>query len=219
MENIRLLIVDDHELILKGIKEILKPLKNIIVVGSAMNGKEAIEKAAELRPDVIFMDISMPELNGIEATRSIKKAIPEIKILALTQHEESEYVFQFLNAGGNGYLLKNSTKDDFLEAIDTVLANKRYLSTQVSEQMINNLVSNQSTDEKENVNKVHLTKREREIIQKIADDLSNAQIANELNISLRTVETHRRNIMQKLKVKTVVALLRYASLHDIIKFD
>lgn len=218
METVKLLIVDDHELIQNGIRDMLKPIKRFKIVANAMNGKEAIEKAREFKPDIIFTDISMPVMNGIEATKIITSENPEIRILALTQHEENEYVLQFLNAGGDGYLLKNSTKDDFIEAIDTVLAGNRYLSKQVSEQMISNLVS-KSTASAEDSENIHLTKREKEIIQKIADDQSNQQIADELHISLRTVETHRRNIMQKLKVKTVVALLKYAALHNIISFD
>lgn len=217
METVKLLIADDHELILNGIKDMLRPFKRYKIVATAVNGRQAIDRAIEYKPDVIFTDISMPVANGIEVANFISKKFPEIKLLALTQHEENEYVLQFLNAGGHGYLLKNSTKNDFVEAIETVLSGKRYLSEQISQQMINNLISGKTNqpDQEE----VHLTKREREIIQHIADDLSNQQIADELNISLRTVETHRRNIMQKLKVKTVVALLKYASLHNIISFD
>ena len=219
MEIIEILIADDHELILNGIRNMLKPIKQYKIVANAMNGEEAVEKAIELKPDVIFMDISMPLLNGIEAARIISEKVPEIKILALTQHEENEYVLQFLNAGGHGYLLKNSTKDDFIEAIDTVLSGGRFLSKQVSEQMINKLVTKRDFTLEDELDNIHLTKREKEIIQKIADDFSNQQIADELHISLRTVETHRRNIMQKLKVKTVVALLKYASQHNIISFE
>lgn len=218
METVKLLIADDHELILNGIKDMLRPFKKFKIVATAMNGQQAIDMAMEYEPDVIFTDISMPVANGIEVAKIISEKLPKTKILALTQHEENEYVLQFLNAGGHGYLLKNSTKNDFIEAIDTVLAGKRYLSDQISQQMINNLVSGKSNETEQEV-EIHLTKREREIIQKIADDFSNQQIADDLNISLRTVETHRRNIMQKLKVKTVVALLKYASLHNIISFD
>lgn len=218
METVKLLIADDHELILNGIKDMLRPFKKFKIVATAMNGQQAIDMAMEYEPDVIFTDISMPVANGIEVAKIISEKLPKTKILALTQHEENEYVLQFLNAGGHGYLLKNSTKNDFIEAIDTVLAGKRYLSDQISQQMINNLVSGKSNETEQEV-EIHLTKREREIIQKIADDFSNQQIADDLNISLRTVETHRRNIMQKLKVKTVVALLKYATLHNIISFD
>ena len=219
MEIVNILIADDHQLILNGITDMLKPYKRYKIVGKAMDGKEAVEKAFELKPDIIFMDISMPGLNGIEATKIIVEKLPGIKILALTQHDENEYVLQILNAGGSGYLLKNSKKEEFEEAIESVLRGKKYLSREISDQMINDLLHQHSGRRNEKNEEIHLTKREIEIIQKIADDMSNQEIADELNISLRTVETHRRNLMQKLKVKTVVALLKYASQHNIISFE
>lgn len=217
METIRILIVDDHQLILNGISEMLRPYKKYKIIGKAMNGREAVDKAIELEPDIIFMDISMPEMNGIEATSRIVEQKPEIKIIALTQHDENEYVIQILKAGGSGYLLKNSKKEVFEEAIDAVLAGKKYLSKEISDQMINDILlspEKHSSDQED----IHLTKREIEIIRKIADDMSNQQIADKLNISLRTVETHRRNLMQKLKVNSVVALLKYAAKRDLISF-
>ena len=219
MEIVKILIADDHELILNGIRDMLKNVKRYRIVGQASNGEEAVEKALELEPDVIFMDISMPVLNGIEATKIIVDKLPGIKILALTQHEENEYVMQILGAGGYGYLLKNSKKEEFIEAIESVLEGNKYLSRQISEQMINSMVSRGSRGQEEEQEEIPLTKREMEIIQKIADDMSNQQIADELHISLRTVETHRRNIMQKLKVNTVVSLLKYAAQHNIVSFD
>jgi len=119
MKSIRILIVDDHQLILNGISDMLRSEKQFKIVGRAGNGEEAVKKAINLVPDLIFMDISMPQMNGIEATKIIKEKLPSIKILALTQHEEREYVKQVLNAGGNGYLLKNSKKAEFIAAIDT----------------------------------------------------------------------------------------------------
>lgn len=217
METIRILIVDDHQLILNGISDMLRPIKQYKIVGRASNGREAVEKALSLKPDLIFMDISMPVMNGIEATKIISQELPSVKILALTQHEEREYVKQILKSGGSGYLLKNSKKDEFLEAIESVLAGKHYLSKEISEQMINDFISTEQDKSQEDKD-VTLTKRETEIIKKIADELSNQEIADELHISLRTVETHRRNIMQKLKVKSVVSLLKYAAQHDIISF-
>ncbi len=219
MEIVKILIADDHELILNGIRDMLKNVKRYRIVGQASNGEEAVEKSLELKPDVIFMDISMPVLNGIEATKIIVDKLPGIKILALTQQEENEYVMQILGAGGFGYLLKNSKKEEFIEAIESVLEGNKYLSKQISEQMINSMVGRNSRGQEENHDEVPLTKREMEIIKKIADDMSNQQIADELHISLRTVETHRRNIMQKLKVNTVVSLLKYATHHNIISFD
>lgn len=217
MEIVRILIVDDHQLILNGISDMLRPIKQYKIVGRASNGEEAVEKALSLKPDLIFMDISMPVMNGIEATKIITQKLPSVKILALTQHEEREYVKQVLKSGGSGYLLKNSKKDEFIEAIEAVTSGKHYLSRQISEQMINDFITTEQDDTSEH-EEIKLTKREKEIVKKIADELSNQEIADELHISLRTVETHRRNIMQKLKVKSVVSLLKYASQHNIIDF-
>lgn len=217
MKEIRILIADDHQLILNGISDMLRPEKRYKIVGRATNGEEAIKKALNLVPDLIFMDISMPIINGIEATRFISQKLPATHIIVLTQHEEREYVNQVLKVGGRGYLLKNSKKAEFIEAIETVYAGKYYLGKGVSELLINDIIDSNKNSEKINET-ISLTRRETEIIRKIADELSNQKIADELNISLRTVETHRRNIMQKLKVKSVVSLLKYASKHNIIKF-
>lgn len=145
--------------------------------------------------------------------------MPEIKILALTQHEENEYVVEILKAGGSGYLLKNSSKKEFVNAIESILAGNKVFSDKISEQLINGLINPPSEAIQTDDEEIPLTKREIEIIQKIADDMSNQEIADELHISLRTVETHRRNLMQKLNVKTVVALLKYAAQHNIISFE
>ncbi|MEN8224389.1 MAG: response regulator transcription factor [Bacteroidota bacterium] len=217
MSTIRILIADDHDLIHNGIISILRPVKRYKVIGNAKNGREAVMKARELLPDIILMDISMPQMNGIEATKIITKEQPGIKVLALTQHEENEYVVEMLKSGGAGYLLKNSTKNEFVEAIESVLSGNKAFSKKISDQLINGLLDDDTNESEEE--EVPLTKREIEIIRKIASDMSNQQIADELHISLRTVETHRRNLMQKLNVKTVVALLKYASHHGIISFD
>ena len=213
METISILIADDHKLIHNGIVDILKSLEYLEIIGHAFNGQEALDQALALQPDIIFMDIAMPELNGIEATRLIRKENSQSKIIALTQYEENEYVVQFLKAGGNGYLLKNSKKDEFVAAIETVLNNQRYLNYELSQQLLNSVIGNGSAPEEK---KVHLTRREIEIIKKIAEERHNQEIADDLNISLRTVETHRRNIMQKLEAKSVISLLKYASQHKLI---
>lgn len=216
MDRIKILIADDHLLIVNGLKSMLEPIEEIKIVGTAGGGREAVEKAALLKPQVIIMDISMPDLSGIEATRMILKENPEIKILALTQHEDGEYIMQMTNAGVYGYLLKNSMKEEFIEAIFKVSQGEKYFSKEISHLLLNRLLRVNNGNDSENKNKVILTKREREIVQKIAEERSNAQIAEELNISLRTVETHRRNIMQKLNVKSVVSLLKYALENQII---
>jgi len=214
MEQIKILIADDHEVIHNGIRDILRTSGRYKIIGHAYNGKEAIEKALQLQPDIVFMDISMPLINGIEATKEIKKKLTGTKVIALTQHEENEYVFQFLKAGGDGYLLKNSKKEHFADAIEAVLKNRRYISGELAEQLMNVSISNNPGNEGPEA--VHLTRREIEIIRMIADEKSNQEIADQLNISLRTVETHRRNLMQKLKVKSVVSMLKYAAANKII---
>ena len=219
MEKIRILIADDHNFIIDGIIAMLKNDENISVIGTANNGKEAVELNDLLNPDIIIMDISMPVLSGIEATRHILSGNPTAKVIALTQHEDNEYILQFIKAGGMGYLLKTSKKHEFVEAIRIVHRGEKYLSKTVSNIMLDNLMLSQKSDSSEKDSKILLTTREVEIIRLIANDLTNNEIADKLFISLRTVETHRRNLMQKLNVKTVVSLIRYAIKNDIIKID
>jgi DNA-binding NarL/FixJ family response regulator len=214
MKKTRILIADDNEIIHNGIVDILKSQENLDILGHAYNGEEACELCRKLQPDIIFMDIAMPVLNGIEATSEIRKENSQSKIIALTQYEENEYVVQFLNAGGNGYMLKNSKKEECINAIDTVLKNHRYLSYELSNNLLDAVINPGS--QKDDQAKVHLTRREIEIIKKIAEEKNNQEIADELFISLRTVETHRRNIMQKLEAKSVIALLKYASQQGLI---
>lgn len=219
MKKIRIFVVDDHQLIINGIKAMLKSIKEFKIVGEANDGKEAVSKAIELKPDVIIMDISMPVLSGIEASKLILAQIPEIKILALTQHEDNEYVLQILKAGGCGYLLKNSRKEEFIEAIYSVMRGEKYFSKKISSLLLNNLLQNKKEDEATGKTEIILTRREKEITKKIAEEMSNQQIADDLNISLRTVETHRRNIMQKLNVKNAVSLVRYAVHNKLISLE
>ena len=218
MNKIRILIVDDHNLIINGIKSLLSSINNFDLIGEANDGQQAIDLALVLKPDVIIMDISMPVLSGIEATKVILDKLPKTKVIALTQHEDSEYVIQILNAGGYGYLLKNSKKEEFIEAINSVWEGRKYFSKNISNLLLNNLLENKSSQAKKE-DEILLTKREKEIIQKIANELSNNQIADELNISLRTVETHRRNIMQKLGINNVVSLIKYALANGIARLD
>lgn len=214
METIRILIADDHEVIHNGIKDFLRHYKNYVVIGDAYNGREAIEKSLQLKPDIVFMDISMPVLNGIEATREIIEKLPQIKVIAVSQHEENEYVFRFLKSGGFGYLLKNSRKENFIEAIELAIKGKRYVSQDISARMFNHTMKKEN--QKLQTENLHLTRREIEIVKKIAEEKSNQEIALEMNISLRTVETHRRNIMQKMKVNNVVSLLKKAASLNLI---
>lgn len=211
-----ILLVDDHEIIIDGIKAMLEKEKDIKIVGEANNGIEAIEKVQSLKPDIVLMDISMPELNGIEATKSIKKEYQDTKILMLTQHESKEYVLQVMKAGADGYLLKNSKKEELLNAINTVTMGKKYLCNRISALMLDEILDDSVKDNDNEKPEQNLTKREIEIIKLLANDLSNHQVSDELNISLRTVETHRRNLMQKLNLKSAVALVRFAIKNNMI---
>lgn len=208
--SISILIADDHELIHDGISEILHNDPEFKIVANAFDGEEAVKKANMIKPDIILMDISMPKLNGIEATRTILQRSPGIKIIALSQHEENEYIAQMINAGCYGYLLKNSRKEEILRALRDVKMGKKY----VNQNLVDKILSANGVGQK---NDTLLTNREKEILIGIAEGKHNAEIADSLSISIRTVETHRRNIMQKLKVSTVVELLRTASKLGIIK--
>jgi len=208
MNEIRIVIVDDHDIIIDGLKSMLNGHPGYSVVDTAKNGQEAVELCEKIEPDVIIMDISMPVLNGIEATKKIISIIPSVKILALTQHDSNEYILQMFKAGAKGYLLKNSKKTELIEAIDNLVAGSTYFSKKISDVMVESFIHHD--ERKDEINEVVLTNREKEIIKLIASDKNNNQIADELHISLRTVETHRRNIMQKLEVNSVVALVRYA---------
>jgi len=205
MDKVSILIADDHELIHKGISDILMNIPKYFIAGHAFNGKEVIDLAREIKPDIILMDISMPKVNGLEATRKIIQEQPGTKIIALSQHEEREYVTQMLEAGCFGYLLKNSRKDEIITALDMVTRNKKYINPN----MIDMLMSGDN-DKNENQG-IRLTNRELEVLKNISEGKNNPEIANQLSISVRTVETHRRNLMQKLKVSSVVELLKAAS--------
>jgi len=214
MNKIRILIVDDHEIIHRGIKDLLQNEMDYKIEGYAFNGKEAIVKARQIIPDIIFMDLSMPEMNGLEAIKILATELTETKFIVLTQHDENEIILQALKTGAHGYLLKNSTRKQFINAMQQALTGKFYLGEEISQKMVE--ITMNKLEQEQTENEIYLTRREKEIIKKISEDKSNQQIADELNISLRTVETHRRNVMQKLKVTTVVGLLKIATKLNLI---
>jgi len=219
MKKITIIIADDHEMILKGIRAMLQSYPNIEIIGEFIRGKEAVSKSLQLIPDIVFMDIAMPDISGIDACREIVQENPDIKVIALSHHEDGEYVYRMLKAGCSGYMLKNSSKEEFFTAIQHVMEGEKYFSQRISEIMISDLINRKETEGDSNASHIHITIREREIIRMIADELTNPEISEILHISQRTVETHRRNIMQKLKVKSVVSLLKYAMSHNIISLQ
>jgi DNA-binding NarL/FixJ family response regulator len=214
MNKIKLFIADDHNFIIDGIVALLSSDEKFKVIGISNSGKDAIEKYKMLKPDIVIMDISMPEISGIEATKLIIADHPSAKIIALTQHDDSEYIVEFFKAGGLGYILKTANRNELTEAITTVYYGSKFISPGVSKIIMDNLVA---PDQKNDAEKeMPLTRREIEIIKLISDDLTNNEIAEKLNISLRTVETHRRNLMQKLEVRSTVGLIRWALQHNIM---
>lgn len=219
MKKIKILIADDHKLIIDGIKSMLNSIEEFEIIGEAQNGQEAVDFALELHPDVIIMDISMPKLSGIEASKLILEKNKEIKIIALSQHEDNEYVLKVLEVGGVGYLSKNSKKSEFIEAIKTVIGGEKYFNKKIYEMMIGRMMNQKEHEKQKTLSDIQVTTREKKIIQLIANELSNQQIAEKLCISLRTVETHRRNVMQKLNVKSAISLIKTAAQFNLIDLN
>lgn len=211
MEEINVFVVDDHQIFLDGIVSLLDDEPNIKIVGTAHNGKEAIDKIKSSKVDVVLMDINMPEMDGIEATKQLKKINPDIKILMLTMHSEPRFIKECLEIGAKGYVMKNISKDDLLKAIETVNQDKSYLDADSQEKLISSM---SNTDEEDNRNydelAAQITQRELEILQLIALGLTSQDIATKLFISKNTVETHRKNMLAKLNVNNTAALLKIA---------
>ena len=211
MTKIRILLADDHPLVRSGLIKMLEPYKEFVIVGEAGDGEEAVALTKKLEPDVVIIDLSMPKLSGVEATKIIRKSNPSSKVLVLTMHDNEEYVYQIFKSGAGGYMLKNTGKDDLAAAIRSVAQGERFFSPRVSEIMVDAYLRKaDARDDRTIDDDVPLTKREKEILNYIADGLNNSQIAEKLFISARTVDTHRTNIMQKLDIHDVANLVRYA---------
>ncbi|PYT17172.1 MAG: DNA-binding response regulator [Acidobacteria bacterium] len=205
----RVLVVDDHAIVRQGLRAILDTEPDIEVVGEAADGREAVRKTMALRPDVVIMDVSMPRMNGLEATARIAKEIPEVKIVALTMHSSEEYVYSLLKAGARGYLLKESVSSDLIEAIHAVKAGGTYLHPAISTKVVDGYLKKPHAKSRQGMMDV-LTPREREILQLIAEGHTNKEIAGLLVLSVKTIENHRTRIMDKLEIHNVAGLTRYA---------
>ena len=212
MEPIKVVLTDDHHLIREGIKMMLSKVNNIKIVGEANSGRAAIELVEE-NPggiDLILMDINMPGINGIEATKIISEKYPIIKILAFTMHAEETYITKMIKAGASGYVLKSSSKEELVEAIEKVTLGNKYYCNKVSVTMINSIV----TDKK--INETELSERELEVLHHIAQGATSKEAAKKLFISNRTVEAHRRNILSKLNIKSTAEMIAYAIKNNLI---
>jgi len=205
MYAIKVHIVDDHQMMLDGLKALLSGEASIQIIGESNNGKIAFEKILVTQPDVLITDISMPEMNGLELTRAVKEKFPKIKVLALSMFGERNTISEMLEAGINGYILKNTGKQELLTAVTKVAEGGIFFSDEVSEELMKPAPIESKNDET-----VSLTPREIEIVRLIEKEYSNALIAETLFISERTVETHRKNIFRKTNTKSVVGLIKYA---------
>ncbi len=207
-EIIRVLLVDDHPLVLDGIEARLAQEPSVEVIGTANNGEQALALAAELKPDVVLMDISMPVMNGFEATERFREQMPDIRVLILSMHDDREYIMKLVRCGASGYVLKDVSSRELIHAIQTVSTGASYFSSGVSQTLFS--APAMTSAEPEPSLPDPLTPRETAVLRAIAEGLSNKEIARQLDISVRTVETHRLNIKQKLDLQTTAALARYA---------
>ncbi len=207
---IRILLADDHALVRQGLGMILGAQKDMEIVGQAGNGNEAVEMAEKLKPDVVVMDVTMPELNGIEATRRLAVSLPRTRVLALSMHKDSVYVREILRAGARGYLLKDSGDADLVAAVRAIAKGEGYISPSVSDAVLSDYRKH-VTDPLD-----LLTTREREVLQHIAEGKTNKEIATSLNLSVYTVEAHRGRIMEKLNLHSTGELVRFALRNGLI---
>lgn len=209
----RILLADDHEIVRRGLRAILAARPEWEICAEATNGRQALEQAKQLRPDLVIMDIAMPELNGLNAARQILKELPQTEILILTVHEPEPLVRAVLDAGAHGFILKSDASRDLITAVDALLKHKVSFTNRVSELMLQGYLK---TSEVNYSDDVRLTPREQEIVQLLAEGKSNKEAATLLQIGVRTVETHRRHIMAKLNLHNLGELVRYAVRRGIV---
>lgn len=209
MDSIRIFLVDDHRLVLEGLARLINDHPSMEIVGTAVNGRQAIQQIRALQPDVVLMDISMPQLNGFEATRLITESSPKTKVLILSMHESKEFLQRALDAGAIGYLLKDSNADELFRAIEEAHQGNLYLSPCLSRKLMYDYLEIRKRGRGRDM-EPPLTGREREILQLLAEGHSNQAIAGVLNLSRQTVQTHRKQIMKKLDLHCISDLVRYA---------
>lgn len=214
MAKVRIVVADDHEIVRCGVVALLESQPDYAVVGEAANGREALHQTERLRPDIVILDVSMPELNGIEATRQILKAVPQTEVLILTMHESEKLVRRILDAGARGYVSKSDVARSLPDGIEALRRHKAFLSSSAATAVMD--VYLRGPDDEPTKTGTGLTAREREVLQLLAEGKGNKEVASTLDISLYTAATHRRNIMQKLNCHTVAQLTRYAIHNELI---
>jgi len=216
--SLRLLVVDDHDVVRKGVRALLEERPGWEVVAEASNGREAVEKAKLLRPDVTILDLIMPELNGLEAAREILKSVPT-KILILTVYDSDPLIRQTLEEGAQGYVLKSDAGRDLVSAVDALRRNKTFFTPKVAQMVMEGYLGRppKTNDDDSRKARLRLTARQRQILQLLAEGKSSKEVAAALNISVKTAETHRANIMRRLDYHSVSELVRYAIRHHVIE--
>jgi DNA-binding NarL/FixJ family response regulator len=207
---IRILLADDHEVVRRGLISMLAARPDWEVCGEAQNGREAVTLAAKLKPNLAILDLSMPELNGLEATRQIRREVPDTEVLVFTMHESEQFVRDLLAAGARGYVLKSDVTTQLLTAIETVSRHKPFFTSEIAERVLEGFLRLGEMPEADGSAPGLLTPREREIVQLLAEARSNKEVATTLGISVKTVETHRASIMRKLGITSIVDLVHYA---------
>lgn len=218
--EIRLLIADDHTIVRQGLTKLLEGEPGVEVVGEATDGRDAVAKAMDLMPDIVLMDLSMPGLHGLEATRQISKRLPKTRVLILSMHKNEAYVREALQAGASGFILKDSASEEVMTAIRSVSRGDSYLSPSISRVVIEDYLRlNTSTTTGAKSLYETLTVREREIFQLLAEGLKNQEIAERLHVSVKTVETHRAHIMEKLNLNNIAELVKYSIEIGIVQLD
>ncbi len=215
--NISVLLVDDHNIVRQGLKALLVGEGDITVVGEAQSGREAVQLAARLRPEVVIMDLAMPLLNGWEATRQIVKALPGAKIIVLSTYDTEEHIQQAIGAGAAAYLIKQTAAADLVKAIREVKKGNAYFSPAIAQRLREQTCRSLSGDPAKSPPQVELTVREAEVLQLIAEGFANKQIAGELGLSVKTVEKHRQQVMNKLNIHDTASLVRHAAAKGIIE--
>jgi DNA-binding NarL/FixJ family response regulator len=202
--SIKIILADDHEIMRQGLCSLLEKRKDVAIIAEACNGREAVKLAIKHSPDMVIMDVTMPDLNGIEATRQIVSEVPGVKVIALSMHSDEKFVTEMLKAGASGYLLKDDAFEELDKAISAVAKNQIYMCVKVADAIAKNYVRQISKTPP------ILTPREREVLQVIAEGKSTKEIASILNVSIKTVESHRKNIMEKLDLYSIAELTKYA---------
>jgi two-component system, NarL family, response regulator NreC len=210
----KVLLAEDLTLLRSGVRALLESTGKVQIVGEAADGREALKLAQKLTPDVVLMDVAMPEMNGIEAARQIRKALPQVRVMMLSMHADRQYIFESLRAGASGYVLKNAAPTELLSAIQTVVTGGTFLSSSLADLVMDDYLRRARGQHAE-TEMEKLSAREREVLQLLAEGNSSSEIARRLHISTRTVDTHRQHIMEKLDIHSIAGLTRFAIRHGL----